>query len=322
MIAIMARKAVIVVVLGLALALASAGAAGAVTNTGTVYHSVTVQPDSIQTITVSCPPGFIAVSGGMVVGKLLFTGGAGPLLSVTRSAAGNGFTFRVGVPVTQSAQTIKLSVRCIRKGFKIPLKALNLKIGKTTSGALVVTPGATTNKKLQCPTGQAPTGAGFDAQPADGPRRAETVRGGTLPHYPTGASARLTRSMPVNGGWEFTLHNSGTRPVAVVLEVDCLQRTYVGRLPDHRLAGRYETIFRQTSHNDIAGRSETTIHARCTRGTPLGSGFAFSPTLDMIPVTGPGRGRNQFVFDILNGEMRPVPLTEYELCREERSYIG
>jgi hypothetical protein len=42
----------------------------------------------------------------------------------------------------------------------------------------------------------------------------------------------------------------------------------------------------------------------------------------MIPVTGPGRGRNQFVFDVLNGEMRLVPFMEYELCREERSYIG
>jgi hypothetical protein len=321
MIGTMARQAAIVAVLGLMLALASAGTAGAVTNTGTVYHSVTVQPDSIQTITVSCPPGFIAVSGGMVVGKLLFTGGAGPLLSVTRSAAGNGFTFRVGVPVTQSAQTIKLSVRCIRKGFKIPLKALNLKIGKTTSGALVVTPGATTNKKLMCPTGQAPTGAGFDAQPADGPRRAETVRGGTLAHYPTGAAAHLTTSMPVNGGWQFTLHNSGTRPVAFVLEVDCLQRTYVGHLGG-RVAGRYETIFRQFSHNDLGGHSETTINARCARGAPLGSGFAFSPTLDLIPVTGPGRGRNQFIFDLLNGEMRLVPIMEYVLCRDERSYVG
>ena len=89
----------------------------------------------------------------------------------SRTAAGNAFTFRVGVPVTQSAQTITLSVRCIRKGFKIPLKALTLKVGKATGGAIPVTPGATTNKNLKCPTGQAPTGAGFDVQPADGPRR-------------------------------------------------------------------------------------------------------------------------------------------------------
>jgi hypothetical protein len=215
----------------------------------------------------------------MVVGKLLFTGGAGPLLGVTRNAAGTAFTFRVGVPVTQSAQTIRVSVRCIRKGFKIPLKALVLKVGKVTAGGLIVNPGLTKNKKLKCPTGQAPTGAGFDAQPADGPRSAETLRGGLPPHYPTGAGARLTTSMPINGGWEFTVHNSGTRPVAFVLEVDCLQRTYVGRLPDRRLAGRYETIFRQFSHNDLGGHSETTINARCTRGQPLGSGFAFSPTL-------------------------------------------
>jgi hypothetical protein len=319
----MVRKASLVAGLGLVLALASAGTAGAATNTGTVYQTVTVQPDSIQTFTVTCPPGFVAVSGGMVVGKLLVTGGAGPLLGVTRSAAGNAFTFRVGVPVTQSAQTITVSVRCIRKGFKIPLKALTLKVGKVVTGApIFVAPGQTKNKKLKCPTGQAPTGAGFDAQPADGPRSAEALRGTALPHYPTGAAAHLTTSMPVNGGWEFTLHNSGTRPVAVVLEVDCLQRTYVGRLPDRRLAGRYETIFRQTSHNDVGGHSETTINARCTRGTPLGSGFAFSPALDLIPVTGPGRGRNQFVFDILNGEMRPVPIIEYELCREESSYTG
>src|SRR2546429_7522023 len=172
----MVGKAAIVAALGLMPALASAGPAGAVTNTGTVYQSVTVQPDSIKTFTVTCPPGFVAVTGGMVVGKLLFTGGAGPLLGVTRT--GNAFTFRVGVPVTQSAQTITLSVRCIRKGFKIPLKALTLKVGKATGGAIVVTPGATTNKKLKCPTGQAPTGSGFDVQPADGPRRAESLRGG------------------------------------------------------------------------------------------------------------------------------------------------
>ncbi len=171
MIGKMARQAAIVAVLGLMPALATAGTAGAVTNTGTVYQSVTVQPDSIKTFTVTCPPGFVAVTGGMVVGKLLFTGGAGPLLGVTRTAAGNAFTFRVGVPVTQSAQTITLSVRCIRKGFKIPLKALTLKVGKATGGAISVTPGATTNKNLKCPTGQAPTGAGFDVQPADGPRR-------------------------------------------------------------------------------------------------------------------------------------------------------
>lgn len=143
-----------------------------------------------------------------------------------------------------------------------------------------------------------------------------------LPHYPTGAAARLKSSMPVRGGWEATFQNSGSRAVNADFEVDCLKTTYFGRLPDHRLAGRYETIFRQTSHHDLRGHSETTINARCTRGEPLGSGFAFSPALDLIPVTGPGRGRNQFVFDVLNGEMRPVPLTEYELCREERSYIG
>jgi hypothetical protein len=318
----MARRAAILAAVGLVLGFASLPVARAAPpNTGTIYHSVTVQPDSIQTVTVTCPPGYFAVTGGMVVGKLLFTGGAGPLLGVTRSAP-NAFTFRVGVPVTGAAQTIKLSVRCIRKGFKIPVKALNLKIGKATNGPVLVSPGSTTNGKVKCPAGQAPTGAGFDEQPADRPRRAETPRGGTLLHYPTGAAAHLTRSMPVNGGWEFTFHNSGNRPVDAVMEVDCVQSTYIGRLPDHRIAGRYETVFRQTSHNDLGGHSETTINARCTRGAPLGSGFAFSPALDLIPVTGPGRGRNQFVFDVLNGEMRLVPFVEYELCRDERSYIG
>src|SRR5947208_15633975 len=136
----MVTRALIIAALGLALA--GAETAHAVTNTGTVYHSVTVQPNTVQSITVTCPAGFIAVTGGMVVGKLLFTGGAGPLLSVTRTAAGNAFTFRVGVPATGAAQTLTLSVRCVRIGFKVPGAALKLKAGKGTK-AVSLTPGAT-----------------------------------------------------------------------------------------------------------------------------------------------------------------------------------
>jgi hypothetical protein len=321
MIGAMAGKAAIVAVLGLMLALASAGPSAAVTNTGTVYHSVTVQPDSIVSVTVTCPPGFFAVTGGMVVGKLLFTGGAGPLLSVTRNAAATAFTFRVGVPVTQYAQTLKLSVRCIRKGFKIPLKKLSLKVPNVGAGGIVIPPGATTKKKLQCPAGAAPTGAGYDVQPADQPPKF-APRGVATQHYPLGLSTRLTQSMPVRDGWQFTWHDYGTRPGLLRMEVECLQRSYRARLPDHRLAGRYETIVRQTTHNNIGGRSDTVIHARCPQGEPLGSGFSFDAGFDMILITGAGQGPDQFVFEALNGEMRKVPLMEYELCRFERSYVG
>src|SRR5205085_6090351 len=113
-----------------------------------------------------------------------------------------------------SAQTVTLAIRCIRVGVKIKVPVapgLGVKVPKTTLPGILIAPGSSKKVKLTCPAGSAPTGAGYDVQPADQPRRATGLRGAAAERYPLGLSTRLTQSMPVHGGWQFTVRDSGTR---------------------------------------------------------------------------------------------------------------
>ena len=304
----MARRLVVTAVLSLAFA-GAGSAVAAPPNVGKVYHSVQVAPGTTITFTVTCPPGYAAVAGGMVAGKLLFTGAFGPLLAVTRVPP-NAYRFTLGVPAGDPAQFLTVSVRCMRIGVpQAPnVKAVKLKIGTGVAGPIVIPAHSSKSVKVKCPTGEAPTGGGYDEN-----------QGATNPHiagpgtYPRGIGLHPTASMPVPSGWNFTFANSGSQPGELRAEVDCVKRHYVG-FEDHRPTVRDEVIFRQTTFNDVVGHSETTVNARCPVGDPLGSGFQFPAGADLLAVTGARRSPAGFTFDVLNGEPTTVHFTEYELC--------
>jgi hypothetical protein len=307
----------------LVLGLAGAGSsAAAPPPAGVVKHIVDVPPDTITTVTVTCPKGYFAVFGGLLSGNIIFGGSTGPLLSATPNATKTGYTFRVGNPVTSPTVRITLAVKCVRPGtFKKGTLVVGPKFGLKKKAAVVVPPGGTTETKVTCPAGEAPTGPGFDENPAGAPK--STPRGAAFPHYPTGLGVHLTESMPVPGGWQFAAHNSGTVAAQVDLAVLCMQRHAARRLRGGQRATVDETVVRETRHLLVSGRSLRRSTASCPRGTTaLGSGFRFASALDLLATAGPGPGRNGFAWNVENGEPHELPVDLFDLCLRQRTYTG
>jgi hypothetical protein len=262
-----------------------------------VLHTADIPSNSIVTFTVTCPPGYFAMGGGVVSPAPGVT-----TLSITPVGA-RAFRFRFGNPVTNPAGRVTVSVTCRKIGFVPGLKIKPAWLtGTVKSKPVIVPPGQTKKLNLKCPPGEAPSGYGYD-ESSSAPKYA----GAKVPSPIE--TLDIVRAMPVPGAWSFSLENTWRdSPKSAVLYARCVSRTV-------QLGGRKEhvQVARMTFH-ERAKSGENRYSARCQKTfTPLGTGFSL-PGKHAAEVVGTGILKTVALW-FVDGFKEPFPkLDVYLLC--------
>ena len=171
----------------------------------TVFQSATLRSDAVTGFTVTCQPGYFALSAGVSA-----PAHGAPTLSI-RPLGLRAYAFRFGNPATNPARHVTAAVACRkvrpRAGatpyFRLrPLRLKPLKLGG----------GSQRSTSIGCPPGTVPAGAGYDLAP---------VRAQGRKHFAGVAlSVRsLTRSIH---GFSFSLRNDAAKMRTAVLYGTCM----------------------------------------------------------------------------------------------------
>jgi hypothetical protein len=215
----------------------------------TVFASHQLPSDAITGFTVSCRPGYVAVSGGVS------SPGAGATLLSIRPVGLSAFTFRFGSPVTNDATRATVAVAC-RKISGGPV--LKLKRVKTR---VLIKPGMQKSGSLACPPNSTPAGAAVDLDPARA-KSVDAFSGGAL-------SLRATTATP--RAFQFRIANAGERVHGAIVAGNCAT---VGLAPQVRHARLSTKI---TTYTDVVTPGRHHFRHRCRRGlVSLGTGFTLT----------------------------------------------
>jgi hypothetical protein len=225
----------------------------------TVFHTADLPSNAITSFNVTCPPGYIAVSGGVSAAA------PGVTTLAIRPLGLRTYAFRFGNPVTNPHQRVTAAVACRRirthsgTGPYLKLKTLKLK-------AFQVKPSTQRAALVGCPASTVPAGTGFDLDPA----RAKAV--GRF----SGTTLSVRRQTQTLHGVAFRIQNAGPRTRAASLYVGCLTVVRPPAAPSERLLVRIVTYT-----TPIEPGSKVVKH-RCPRGwTALATGFALPTSLAM-----------------------------------------
>ncbi len=277
---------------------------------GLLYHTEDVRPNSIRTFTVTCPPGYVAMSGTATDAD-----GSTQLKSVPGGARSWSFSFGQPVTATKTAHVIVLVV-CSKPrpflpgvGGKVKVK---IKLKKVKSGAVLIPPGDTETTKLKCPGGAAPTGPGESVTPPGAEPKSVHARAAAV--LSNGLVARQTRDLPVRGGFRFTARNPATVAQTVRHYGRCLYRKASYRHRHGRKHRAHTTVLRVVFH-ETAQPGSNLFQRSCPRHSfPLGAGYEYGSDEDMI-VFGHAVGRPRRVLTpLINGEHFPNPFDLALLC--------
>jgi hypothetical protein len=277
---------------------------------GTLYHSEDVAPNSIKTFTVTCPPGYIAMGGSASIPD-----GATQLKSAPGGARSWTFSFGLPVTATRSAHVTVL-VLCSKPrpflpgvGGKVKIK---IKVKKVKSSAVVIPPGETEKTKLKCPAGAAPTGSGLSVAPPGAETKSVHARVAAV--LSNGLVARLTRDLPVRGGFRFTVHNFAGVPQTVRHSGRCLFRKASYRRGHHRRHRATTKVFRLVFH-ETAQPGSNLFERSCHRHQfPVSGGYEYGSEDDMI-VFGHAISRpRRILTPVINTEDFPNPFDYPLLC--------
>jgi hypothetical protein len=277
---------------------------------GTLYHSVDVAPNSIKTLTVTCPPGWFAMSGTVSTAD-----GSTPLKSVPAGA--RSWTFSLGLPVT-ATRTAHVTVLVICSKPKPVLIGLAgkakvaIKLKSVKSKPVVIPPGGTEDTKLKCPAGSAPTGSGLEVAPVGSGAWSAPVRAADVPS--NGQVARETTDMPVRGGFRFEVHNPAAGEQTVTHSGRCLARRASYRRKRRKRRRRAKTrIVRLTFKDGAAPGSNLFQHSAPDGQIPVGTGYQYADDKDMI-VLGHAFGRPRRVLTpVISQESMRQDLYQYML---------
>jgi hypothetical protein len=215
----------------------------------TVYASHNLPSDAITGFTVSCPPGYLAASGGVS------SPGAGATLLGIRPVGLSGFTFRFGNTVTNAATRATVAVACrkISGGPVLKLKRVRTRV--------VVKPGTQKSGSLACPPNSIPAGAAVDLDPARA-KSVDSFSGGALSLRATTATVQSFR---------FRITNTGERAHNTVVAGNCAT---VGLAPQMNHARLSTTI---TTYTDAVTPGRHHFRHRCRRGwVSLGTGYTLT----------------------------------------------
>lgn len=215
----------------------------------TVFASHNLPSDRITGFTVSCPGGYVAVSGGVS------SPAAGATLLSVRPVGTTGFTFRFGNPVTNDGTRVTVAVAC-RKIAGGPV--LKLKRVKTR---IVVGPGTQKTGTLACPPKSTPAGAAVDLTPGQA-KSVDSFSGGALSLRATTANLKA---------FQFRVANTGDRAHSAVVEGNCAT---VGLVPQVEHAKLSTKI---TTYTNVVAPGRHHFRHRCPSGwISLGTGYALT----------------------------------------------
>ncbi len=215
----------------------------------TVFASHNLPSDAITGFTVSCPAGYVAVSGGVS------SPGPGATLLSVRPVGLTGFTFRFGNPVTNDATRVTVAVAC-RKITGGPV--LKLKRVKTR---IVVKPGTQKSGTLACPPNSTPAGAAVDLAPGQA-KSVDAFSGGPLSVRATTATLHA---------FQFRVANSGDRPHGAVVKGNCATVGLVPHVEHAKLTTRI------TTYTNVVNSGRHQFWHGCRRGwVALGTGYVLT----------------------------------------------
>ena len=255
--------------LAIAGALFVASAAASVVLAHTVFRSAGLPAGAVRALTVTCPRGYVAASGGVS------RAARGVEVLRARPSGPRAFAFRLGNPVSSSARRVGVSVACwaIRApaGPDIALRQIGPSV-------LSIAPHSQRATSLACPSDTGPAGAGVDLAPG--------VQGQAAGFTGTQLSVRsMTTSLR---GFSYVIRNSGANARTVAVSGNCITVVSSPGAPRAQL-GFKVTTFRSLFR---PGRRST------TRACPLGwrslaTGYSLpSPSLSLegaAAVAGAGR---------------------------------
>ena len=300
----MAALAVLLVLLHAASAAAQGKGPTVVMTGGTLYHSVDVAPNSISTFTVTCPPGYVAMSSTASIPD-----GATQLRSVPAGA--RSWTFSFGLPATATRSShVTVLVVCSKPRPFLPgiggTVKIKIKVKKVKSGSIVVPPGDTESKRLKCPAGEAPTGSGTSVTPGESTPKGLPARAAAVPS--NGDVLRETEDMPVRGGFHFTVHNRSAEPQRVRFAGRCLRRRASYRRRGHRRRHRCRTkVLRELVMDMATPGSNLFMRSPRRRHFPVGAGYRYASDADLI-VFGHAISRSgEIETPAINGETMSLP---------------
>jgi hypothetical protein len=246
----MGGRAIALVAVGSGLVAAAAWAqTGQVVSGPTVLASHKLPAGAITGFTAACPPGYLALSGGV-----LKPGNGATLLSV-RPAGTRAFIFRFGNPATNDATRVTVAVAC-RKARGGPV--LRLTPVKTK---VVVRPGASVAGLLRCPAKTTPAGSAVDLDPGRA-RSVGSFEGSTLSARASTASLRA---------FAFRVANAGSRARDVVVQGSCVTVVLGPGVRRARLSTEITT-----STVVVPPGSQHVVRACRPGWTALGAGYALS----------------------------------------------
>ena len=225
----------------------------------TVFHRADLPSNAITGLNVTCPPGYVAVSGGNS------TAAPGVTTLSIRPVGLRTYAFRFGNPATNPRQHVTVAVACrrvrVRRGTSPFLKLTPLKLR-----SVQVQPASQKAASLGCPSGTVPVGTGFDLDPA---------RGKALGRF-SGTALSIRQQTQTLHGVAFTLRNTGSRARPVALYGTCLT---VVRPPGAASERLLLKILTETT--PIHPGAQVVKHS-CPRGwTALATGFAVRSSLSV-----------------------------------------
>jgi hypothetical protein len=246
----MGGRVIALVAVGIGLVAASAWAqSGQVVLGTTVYALHDLPSDAITGFTVTCPPGYFAVSAGVS------RPAPGTTLLSARPVGLRAFTFRFGNPVTNDATRVTVAVAC-RKSNGGPV--LTLRPVKTR---VVVKAGQMKSGTLTCPPQTIPAGAAFDLEP-DRVKSVDAFAAALLSVRTSTASLRA---------FQFRIANAGKRAHDALVQGNCATVLFTPDLGRARLSTRILT------YTDLIAPGRHHVLHRCPSGwTALGAGYALN----------------------------------------------
>ncbi len=187
-----------------AAALAAPASLAQVVLAPTVFVTHELRSNTIETFTVTCPPGYLAASAGVA------SPAPGTTLLGIRPVGLRAYAFRFGNPVTNPDQRVAVAVACRKVNLGRPPVTLKL---RTVKLKVKVPPGKLTAAGVPCPSRTAPAGGGSDLSPSQ--------RGqGYIPGL---ASQIAVRKVAMHlYGFSFSVRNNGRKAQTVVLYGTCL----------------------------------------------------------------------------------------------------
>jgi hypothetical protein len=212
----------------------------------TVFATHNLPSDAITGFTVSCAPGYVAVSGGVSRPALGAT-----LLSV-RPVGLRALTFRFGNPVENDATRATVAVACRRLSGGPLLKLRPVK------AHVVVRPGAQVSGLLGCPPNSTPVGAAVDLDPG----RAKSVDSFA------GASLSLRATTATPRAFQFRLANAARRAHGAIVQGNCATLALAQGVGSARLSTKI------TTYTVVVTPGRHHFRHRCRRDwIALGTGY-------------------------------------------------